>query len=206
MRKATKTTAMWLGIIAGLAGLEHGYFEFLQGDVPPPSLVFPSMGPPCVPEQVWNACEPAVTVLPSLGAAGILTVLLGLLIILWSAFFIQSKYGGIVLILLSALLLPAGGGVFPPIIGLIGGIAGKQVNKPITNEPAGVTRFAAKLWPWPLVIFLVWVLGQWVIGYFFNDFLKSNMGFGLLLILSILPLSVYCAYAHDVVQSIQERD
>jgi hypothetical protein len=197
---------MWLGIIAGLAGLEHGYFEFLQGDVPPPGLVFPSMGPPCVPEQVWNACEPAVTILPSLGAAGVLTVLLGLLIILWSAFFIQSKYGGIVLIMLSALLLPAGGGVFPPIIGLIGGIAGMQVNNPITKEPGGVTRFAAKLWPWPLVIFLVWVLGQWVIGYFFNDFLKSIMGYGLLLILSMLPLSVYCAYAHDVVQSIRERD
>ena len=197
MRKATKTLAMWLGIIAGLAGLEHGYFEFLQGNVPPPDLVFPSMGPPCVPEQVWNACEPALTILPSMRVAGILTVLLGLLIILWSALFIQSKYGGGVLILLSALLLPAGGGIFPPIIGLVGGLAGMRINKPITRTPGSVTRFAANLWPWPLVIFIVWVLGQWVIGYFFNDFLKSIMGFGLLLILSMLPLSVYCAYAYD---------
>jgi len=200
MRKATKTVATWLGILAGLAGLEHGYFEFLQGNVPPPSLVFPSMGPPCVAELVWNACEPALTVLPSLRIAGILTVLLGLLIILWSVFFIQSKCGGIVLILLSVLLLLAGGGVFPPLFGIIGGAAGTKINKPLTGKPPNdITRFAATLWPWPLVILMVWLLGQFAVGYFFNDFLKSIMGFGLLLILAMLPLSVYCAYAHDVV-------
>ncbi len=35
-------------------------------------------------------------------------------------------------------------------------------------------------------------------GYFFNDFLTSIMGFGLLLIITMLPLSVYSAYAHDL--------
>jgi hypothetical protein len=30
MRRATKTIATWFGMIAGIAGLEHGYFE-LQG-------------------------------------------------------------------------------------------------------------------------------------------------------------------------------
>jgi len=197
LRKATKLVARWLGILAGLAGLEHGYFEFLQGNVPPVSLVFPSMGPPCVPEQTWNACEPALTVLPSLRVAGILTMLLGLLIILWSVFFIQSKHGGIVLILLSALLLLAGGGIFPPLIGIIGGAAGMKINKPLQGKLGRIARWAARLWPWPLVILVVWLLGQFVVGYFFNDFLKGIMGFGLLLILSMLPLSVYCAYAHD---------
>lgn len=31
MRKSTKTVATWLGIIAGITGLEHGWFEFVQG-------------------------------------------------------------------------------------------------------------------------------------------------------------------------------
>ena len=45
MRKATKTVAMWFGIVAGIAGLEHGYFEILQGNTRPASLAFfPSMG------------------------------------------------------------------------------------------------------------------------------------------------------------------
>ena len=30
MRKATKTVATWLGIVAGIGGLEHGYFEFTR--------------------------------------------------------------------------------------------------------------------------------------------------------------------------------
>ncbi len=37
----------------------------------------------------------------------------------------------------------------------------------------------------------------WSIGYFFNDLLKGVIGWGLLLILVSLPLSVYTAYARD---------
>ena len=35
----------------------------------------------------------------------------------------------------------------------------------------------------------------------FNDFLKSIMGFGLLVILGSLPLSIYTAYAHDFAEA-----
>ena len=44
MNKATKTVATWLGITAGIAGLEHGYFEILQGITRPESLMIVSMG------------------------------------------------------------------------------------------------------------------------------------------------------------------
>jgi hypothetical protein len=199
MRKATKTVAMWFGIAAGLTGLEHGYFEILQGNTRPPSLVFPSMGPPCVAEEIWNACEPAMSILPNFLITGILAMLLGLAMILWSAAFVQRKHGGLVLMLLSVTLLLFGGGFFPPLIGLIGGAAGTRINKPLPPQPAGGRlRFAAKLWPWPLVIFMVWVLGQFPVGYFLSGFLKSIIGLGLLLILVMLPFSVYTAYAHDV--------
>jgi len=197
MRKATRIVASSLGIVAGIAGLEHGYFEILQGKAHPAGLMILSMGPPCAPEAVWNGCEPAMTLLPSFLITGILSVILGLLILVWSAGFVQRKYGGWVLILLSVALLLFGGGIFPPLIGLAGGAAGTQINKPLTKEPGKYARWAAKLWPWPLVIFLVWVLGQFPLGHFFNDFLKSIMGFGLLLILTTLPLSVYTAYADD---------
>jgi hypothetical protein len=198
MRKATRIVATSFGIIAGIAGLEHGYFEIVQGNTRPISLMFASMGPPCVPEEIWNACEPAMTILPTFLVTGILAVILGLLILIWSAAFVQRKNGGIVLILLSVALLLLGGGIFPPLIGLIGGAAAIQINKPLAGKSTGsILRFAAKLWPWPLVIFTVWILGQFPVGYFFNDFLQSIMGFGLLLILIMLPLSVYTGYAHD---------
>src|SRR5512145_1849256 len=170
MRKATKIVATCLGIVAGIAGLEHGYFEILQGSTRPASLAFPSMGPPCVAERVWNACEPAMSILPNFLITGILTVLLGLVMIVWAAFFVQHKHGGTVLILLSIALLLLGGGFFPPIIGLAGGLAGVRINKPFHKQPGRITRFVANLWPWPLVIFMAWVLGQFPVGYFFNDF------------------------------------
>jgi len=199
MRKATKTVAMLFGIAAGLAGLEHGYFEILQGNTRPASPAFPSMGSPCDPAVIWNACEPAMSILPNFLLTGILALLLGLTMIVWSAAFVQRKHGGLVLILLSMALLLFGGGFFPPLIGIIGGAAGTRINRPLRGNPGRVTRFAAKLWPWPLVVLMVWLLGQFPVGHFFNDFLKGIMGFGLLLILTLLPLSVYTAYAHDAV-------
>jgi len=198
MRRATRVVAGAFGVLAGLAGLEHGYFEVLQGNARPAGLMIVSMGPPCVPEATWNGCEPAMTILPNYLVTGIVAVILGLIILVWSAAFVQRRHGGAVLIGLSVALLLFGGGIFPPLIGLVGGAAGTRINKPLPGKPAsGVLRGAAKLWPWPLVVFVVWVLGQFVVGYFFNDFLKSVMGLGLLLILVTLPLSVYTAYAHD---------
>jgi hypothetical protein len=198
MRQATKTVATWLGITAGIGGLEHGYFEILQGSTKPAGLMIVSMGLPCVPEEIWNACEPAMTILPNFLITGILAVILGLLILVWSATFIQHKNGGLVLILLSAASLLFGGGLFPPLIGMIGGAAGMKIHKPVNGKQAnGPVRSAAMLWPWPLVVLIVWVFGQFPVGYFFNDFLQSIMWFGLFLILTMLPVSVYSAYAHD---------
>jgi hypothetical protein len=198
MRLETKTVSTWFGIAAGIAGVEHGYFEILQGDNRPEGLVIASIGPPCVPEEIWNACEPAMTIIPNFLISGILSVIIGLLIVIWSAAFMQKKNGGLIMILLSVLLLLFGGGFFPPLIGLVAGFAGLWINKPIERMPSAALTVAAKLWPWPLVIFMVWVLGQWLVGYFFNDWLQANMGYGVILILTMLPVSVISAYAKDV--------
>jgi hypothetical protein len=197
MRKATKLVATWLGIVAGIAGLEHGYFEFIQGNTPTPGLAFPSWGPPCVPEEIWHACEPAMSILPNFLITGILAMLLSLALIVWVGWFLQRRHGGWVQMALSVLLLLFGGGFFPPIIAFIGGLAGTQINRPLSGKPARLTRLAARLWPWALVIFVVWTLGQFPVGYFFNEFLQSIMMISMLVILTTLPLAAYSAYAHD---------
>jgi len=194
--------ASWFGVAAGIAGIEHGYFEVLQGDVRPDSLMIASIGPPCDPEKVWNACEPAMTVIPSFLVTGILAIIVGLAVLIWAVAFVQRKNGGVVLILLSIVLLLVGGGLFPPLIGVIAGVGGTRINAPLSRKPRHLSDrilgVLAKLWPWPLVMFLVWLLGQWIIGYFFNDFLRENGYLSLLLIIALLPLSVFAAYAHDV--------
>ena len=198
MRKATKAVATWFGISAGMAGLEHGYFEILQGNAQPDGLMIASIGPPCVPEEIWNACEPAMTIIPNFMITGILAMILGLGIIIWSLGFLQRNHAGWVLILLSVALLLFGGGIFPPLIGIVGGTAGTKINKPFTKkQPGELKKLAARLWPWPLAIFMMWIIGQWPAGYFFNDFMQKAMYFGLLLILITLPLSVYTANAYD---------
>jgi hypothetical protein len=152
-----------------------------------------------VPEEAWNSCEPAMTVLQNFLITGILAVIIGLVIVIWSLAFIQRRHGGLALIFLNLALLLFGGGFFPPLIGIVGGIAGLKINQPLTaRESSGMLRFAARLWPWPLVVFLVWVFGQVAVGHFFNDFLQRVMWIGILLIFTTLPLSVYSAYAHDL--------
>ena len=164
MRKATRVVASLFGIFAGFGGPEHGYFEILQGNVKPSSIMINSIGPPCQADKVWHACEPAMTIIPSFLVTGILATVIGLITMIWAAAFVQSKNGGIVLMLLSIALLLVGGGLFPPLIGIIAGVIGTKINAPLTRQPGSVLRFFAKLWPWPLVAFFVWVLDNSLSG------------------------------------------
>jgi hypothetical protein len=201
MRKATKTVSLSLGVLSGIAAMVHGYFEILQGNTRPPSLVFASWGANiCDPALLWHACEPAMSILPDFLATGILTIIISLAVIVWSVRFIHGKYGGLGLIMLSIILLLFGGGFIPPLIGLIGGAAGTQINRPLAGNPGTLTRLAARLWPFPLVLLITWLFAQFPIGYFFNDILKSIMGWVMLFIITFLPLSVYTGYARDAVQ------
>ena len=199
MNRGLKSVSTWFGISAGLAGIGHGVFEMLQGNTATPGLLILSMGPPCVPEEAWNACEPAMTVLPNFFVSGVFSVLLGVAMMVWSIWFVQRKSGGVVQLLLSAALLLFGGGFFPPLIGIVAGIAGIKINKPLAGKRMTATRkLLAGIWPWPLVLFLVWIWGQIPVGSLCNDFMQSIMGFGVILVLSLLPLSVFSAYAKDI--------
>jgi hypothetical protein len=197
VRKATRVVASLFGIFAGFGGPEHGYFEILQGNVRPDSLIIAAMGPPCDPEKVWNLCEPAMTVIPSFLVTGILATVIGLITMIWAAVFVHRKHGGIVLMLLSIALLLFGGGLFPPLIGIIAGVVATRINAPLTRQPGSVLRLFAKLWPWPLVAFFVWASGQFVVGYFFNEFLQKSGFLIPLLIIGLLVLSILTGHAHD---------
>jgi hypothetical protein len=206
MRRATRVVASLLGIFAGFGGPEHGYFEILQSHVRPDSLMIAAMGPPCDPEEVWNLCEPAITVIPSFLVTGILATVVGLFTMIWAAAFVQRKNGGLVLILLSIVLLLVGGGLFPPVIGIIAGVVATRINAPVTRRPGRVLSFFARLWPWPLVAFFVWAFGQFVVGYFFNEFLLKSGFLVPLLIIGLLVLSILAAYSYDAQRATESRE
>ncbi len=118
----TRVAASALGIFAGLGGASHGPGEILQGNTAPSSLVIEAW-----PELTALRGEPAMTVIPSFLVTGILTVVVGVLVAVWAAKFVQRKNGGLVLIFLSILMLLVGGGLFPPVFGVAAGLIGTRI-------------------------------------------------------------------------------
>jgi hypothetical protein len=56
------------------------------------------------------------------------------------------------------------------------------------------------MWPWTIIVFFVWLFGQFVIGYFFNEFLMENVVLWAVLFLGLLVVSILSGYGHDVVE------
>lgn len=119
--------------------------------------------------------------------------------------FVRRKNGGLLLILLSIMALPVGGGFAPPLLGTIAGIAGTKIDTPLTwwrtHLSLGARRFLAAVWPLSFGVCLVaWLLmfpGSLIIWYLFPE-TDPNLMFGLILIaFASLLATVVLAFAHD---------
>ena len=204
MRNASRATVSTFGTLAGLAGIEHDIGEVLQGNVALDGVVILSW-----PEsELFGilAGEPAMTLVPNLLVAEILTILVSLVFLVWVTLFVQRKNGGLVLILLAIVMLLVGGGFGPPILGIIVGVAATRINAPLTwwrtHLSSGSQRFLANLWPWCIVAGVIaWLLlmpGTILLDFFFE---VSNPD----LVVPVLTLStfgsllltVFAAFAHD---------
>jgi hypothetical protein len=200
VNRASKVTAAVLGAFAGAASIEHGIFEILRGNVVPEGLMIQSMGPPCDPLTAWHGCEPAMTILPSFLISGALAVVIGAFALLWSVAFVQRRAGGLVLILSAVPMLLFGGGIFPPLIAIVAGAVGTQIQRQAphgTGAPGPGARVLAHLWPWTLIALSAWLLGQWAVGYFFNEFVRGSGLVFPLLIIGLLVVSPIAAVARD---------
>lgn len=176
---ATRVVASTLGILVGIAGIEHGLFEMLQGNVVPTGLIIDAIGPA---QELWpGAAEPALTVIPNLFLTGILAMIVGLLTVIWAAAFIERRHGPLTLLLLSAALLLVGGGSPPIFLGVLASVVATRINKPLTwwrvHLPVNVRGFLAKLWPWSIIAFVLLFLFSVVIaitGWPFTFFFDAN--------------------------------
>lgn len=172
MRNATKVTVATFGVLAALAGLEHGIGEVLQGNRAPDGIRIVSWPGSAFFRIV--AGEPAMTIVPTLLVTGILAIIVSLVFLVWVTMFVQRKHGAVILILLSLVMLLVGGGFEPPLLGVILGVAATRINAPFrwwrTHQSRGARQFLAKLWPWSLVAgFIAWLLllpGSTLLDYF----------------------------------------
>lgn len=123
--------------------------EISQGSARPASLLIQSW--PDTAAFTVLAGEPALPVLPTFLLNGILTVIVALALSVWSVFFVQRCGGGLVLILLSLVLLLTGGGLGPPLIGLILGVAALRMHALPRYEVRRFLLPLARVWEWALV-------------------------------------------------------
>jgi len=152
---ATRIIAATLGAIVGLAGMEHGFFELLQGNATTNGLVIDAIGPV---QKLWSgATEPAFTLIPNFLASGIFAMIVGFLVTIWAVAFVKRRYGALILLFLSILLFLVGGGSPPIFLGIIASAVATRINKPLTwwhaHLSVNVRGFLAKLWPWSIIAF-----------------------------------------------------
>ncbi|MBN1217651.1 MAG: hypothetical protein JXM69_01885 [Anaerolineae bacterium] len=200
---AAKSIALIFGILAGLGGLTHGVGEVLQGNVKPDGIAINSWAQGPIATNMGG--EPGITIVPNLLVTGILTLLISVAIIVWTILG-RNKHYGRTLLLLSVALLLVGGGVGPPLIGMLAGVAGIGVEKPSTwwrqHLPENVRHVLAVLWPWVFSIAVIngvfLVIGSVILVYFFDlnnpDLFLNSFYFS---ILSLL-LTIFTGRAYDI--------
>src|SRR5512133_3285533 len=126
--RTSRIAASIIGLIAGLIGAEHGYYEILQRGKTLNGILFDAISGTSYsipPTSQWTGW-PALAFIPNLLVTGILIILSSLALMLWAAAVVQRRSGGLVLILLSILVLLVGGGFIPPFFGIIAGTIGAR--------------------------------------------------------------------------------
>ena len=204
MRNATEVFASTFGAIMALAGIEHGIGEILQGNVAPSGIMILSW-----PESPFFRSlggEPAMTIIPNLLVTGILAILFSLALLVWATLFVQRENGGLIMILLSFAMLLVGGGIFPPILGIIIGAVATRINAPLTwwraHLSVGFQRFLEKLWPWSYTACIItWLSvfpGLALFGYFFGVNDPALILVLLFFALGTLLLTIVTGFAYDI--------
>jgi hypothetical protein len=111
----------------------------------------------------------------------------------------DGRWSGPGLIGLSLALLLTGGGIVPPVLGMIGGaVAGLSSLAARRAGPlGGFMAFLAPAWPWTLVGFFIFLLGSVAAGLVIPGFMA---GFGYYFLAgtpALLTLAILSAWARD---------
>lgn len=205
---ATRVTVSAFGVLAGLAGVEHGIGEVRQGRGAPPGLVIQSW-PEAEAFRILNG-EPALTIVPDLLITGSLAIIASLVFLVWVAVYIDRRRGGLVLLLISIVMLFVGAGFGPPLLGVILSAAASRINAPLDwwrrHLGRGVRSILAGLWPWALGAGLVaWLLlmpGTVIVSSFVADdadaALAVAVSFLILAAFGLLGLTILAGFARDI--------
>jgi hypothetical protein len=152
---ATRVIATSIGVFFGLfSGVNHGIFELLQGDKPTDGLVVNAIGEA---QRFWvEGTEPAFTLIPNFMLTGIVSIIVGLAIAIWSIWFLPTKHGRAIFLGLFVLSFLVGGGIGQAFFFLPAWAFATRMGKPLTwwrkVLPRNTWPFLSKLWIVLLVV------------------------------------------------------
>lgn len=146
---AAEATAAVFGVLAGIGGITHGVGEVLQGNVAVDGIAIDSWTSGPIARDLGG--DPGITVLPTALAAGIITLIMSGAVVAWALMGARRRRGGLILVLLSTGTMLAGGGVGPPVMGVLGGLVGRwnagRWPQWLGRRSAVTRRVLANAWP-----------------------------------------------------------
>ncbi|HRW08966.1 MAG TPA: flavodoxin domain-containing protein [Caldilineaceae bacterium] len=168
MNRATRINITTIGVIFGLSGITHGCSEMLQGNRPTNGFFINAIAAGSPWTRWAEGGEGAFTLVPNFLITGMLAMLVGLAIMIWSLGFVHKPRGPLVYLLLFVLLFLVGGGIGQVPFFMAAWAVATRIHKPLLwwrrrLSPAP-RRWLANAWPWLLVIAALLILTALVIA------------------------------------------
>jgi len=133
VNRTTRATVAVFGTLLGISGMNHGFFEALQGNHPTAGLLINAISAGNSWTRLAQGGEGAFTLVPNFLATGLLALALGLTICVWSIGFAHRSRGSLVLFLLFAGLTAVGGGIGQIVFFCLVCALATQINRPLTR-------------------------------------------------------------------------
>jgi len=160
----TRLVVAAFGSLCGLTGIIAGFFEILQGNSIPESIVISTIGPEYTMYEDFT--YHAITIIPNFLVTGVLAIITSSLVILWSMKYIQRKNGALILLALSVAQMLVGGGWVID-LGVITSILATRIGKPLNwwrrNLPFNVRIWLVRLFPFSLISYVLISLSMLVL-------------------------------------------
>jgi hypothetical protein len=205
---ATRVIATTIGVVLGLfSGVNHGIFEVLQGNTPTTGLVIHAIGEA---QRFWpKGTEDAFTIIPNFMVTGVLSMIVGVIIVVWSIWFLPTKHGRTVFLGLSILSFLVGGGIGQVFFFIPAWAFATRMDKPLTwwrkVLPRSTWPFLSKLWIVTLVLATIIMLIGTEMGIFgFFPGLTDTVAihytalFFILTSVALYVISFVAGFGHDL--------